>query len=130
MPTRKMRPAAHTHTSVVASTRTMPAAISHHGTPGGTDSRATSSIGVANGKKEQTRAIGPLGSCMMGTSAKKGMHAINMIGVNSACVSLMSDAAAPMAMKSEPNSKRAMSNIGKNQGINFIGTMSDMPKYA
>ena len=62
IPMRKTRPAAQTQAIVVTITKAIPASISHKGTPGGTDCLATSNIGVANGKKEQTLATVPFGS--------------------------------------------------------------------
>ena len=52
MPTRKIRPAVHTHNNVVASTPATPSTGCCHGTPGGAACLAIISIGVANGKND------------------------------------------------------------------------------
>src|SRR5262249_1806389 len=100
-PTRKIRPAAHTHANVVASTSTTPTAGCHHATPGGIATPATIIIRVANGKDDIAVATGPSGSGTTAPTSITGSATSRITGINSACVSWMSPAAAPTAMNSD-----------------------------
>ena len=100
-PTRKMRPAAQTQATTVANTSTTPSTGCHQAIPGGIATRAVMNIGAVNGKNDPATAIGPLGFWITTPSSSIGIAAISITGMSRLCVSLMSLAAAPTAMKSE-----------------------------
>src|ERR1039458_6161351 len=117
MPTRKIRPAAHTKTIVAASAATAATIGCHTGTPGGIVNRMIITVGADSGKNDIATATTPEGFCSTGPSTNIGKATSNITGMMKLCTSLIFEQAAPAAAKSEPYMNVPTIVKKKNQAI-------------
>src|SRR2546428_8541095 len=102
-PTRKMRPAAHTNSTIVAVDSVMPAACCHNGGPGGIVVSGSMRNGVAVGKSETAIANLPVGARRIVDHVDIGSMTSIIAGIIIVCPSLISFQAAPIEMKIDPH---------------------------